>query len=205
SKNSRTAASSNDGEIDTPTTTDAPASASASPSPVTVSTRVRGDATTASCPSPWSLTPTVPATRPASPTPTTPLARPPPFPGPAVDAGAPRRLHRLVPVPVEPRHDLPADQPGAADDHDPHLTPPCVAQAFTPSHPRPVSPPATEAAKSSQNPGRRRFTPGGPRPRPGRRRTPETSLFASVNCDVSRNVVVLVFAILCYYGLPPYC
>ena len=51
SKNSSTAASSNDGEFDTSTTTSAPASASASPSPVRALTPDEGDAGTASWPS----------------------------------------------------------------------------------------------------------------------------------------------------------
>jgi hypothetical protein len=50
SKNSSTAAGSNDGEFDTSTTTAAPVTASASPSPVRVFTPVLGDAATASCP-----------------------------------------------------------------------------------------------------------------------------------------------------------
>lgn len=53
SKNSSTAASSNDGEFDTSTTTSAPVSASATPSPVRVFTPVFGDAGTAS----WSWAP----------------------------------------------------------------------------------------------------------------------------------------------------
>ena len=48
SKNSSTAASSNDGEFDTSTTTSAPARASVRPSPVRVLTPVPGDAGTAS-------------------------------------------------------------------------------------------------------------------------------------------------------------
>src|SRR5260370_29645536 len=50
SKNFSTAASSQEGELDTSTTTDAPFSTSASPSPVRVLTPEFGDAATASCP-----------------------------------------------------------------------------------------------------------------------------------------------------------
>src|SRR5919109_854507 len=49
-KNSITASSSKDGELDTSTTTSAPSSASASPSPVSVLTPVPRSAATASCP-----------------------------------------------------------------------------------------------------------------------------------------------------------
>jgi hypothetical protein len=48
SKNFMTAASSNDGELDTSTTTAAPLTASASPSPVIVLTPESGDAATTS-------------------------------------------------------------------------------------------------------------------------------------------------------------